>query len=144
MTVKEKVAYVKGLAEGLNLDTEKSKEAKLLTAILDVLDEVGTALEDLEEAAYVLGDEIDLVSEDLEELTSIFSDDFDHEDDHHHHHHDHDSPLECPDCQGTIELTEQHLLSGDVTCDHCNSRFHLHLYDDEETTDTTESTDTTE
>ena len=33
MTISEKVAYLKGLAEGLNLDTEKSKEGKLLSLI---------------------------------------------------------------------------------------------------------------
>ena len=31
MTISEKVAYLKGLAEGLDLDTEKSKEGKLIT-----------------------------------------------------------------------------------------------------------------
>ena len=33
MTIAEKVAYVKGLAEGLNLDVEKSKEGKLISVM---------------------------------------------------------------------------------------------------------------
>ena len=37
MEISEKVAYLKGLAEGLALDTD-TKEGKLLTAIIDVLD----------------------------------------------------------------------------------------------------------
>ena len=37
MEISEKVAYLKGLAEGLALDTE-SKEGKLIAAIIDVLD----------------------------------------------------------------------------------------------------------
>ena len=36
MTVTEKVAYLKGLAEGMAID-ENSKEGKLLKAITDVL-----------------------------------------------------------------------------------------------------------
>ena len=36
MEITEKVAYLKGLAEGMELDTEK-KEGKLLSAIIDVL-----------------------------------------------------------------------------------------------------------
>ena len=36
MNTSEKVAYVKGLAEGLGYDN-KSKEGKILTAILDIL-----------------------------------------------------------------------------------------------------------
>ena len=39
MEISEKVAYLKGLAEGLNLDTE-SKEGKLIAAIIDVLDDM--------------------------------------------------------------------------------------------------------
>ena len=34
MTITEKVAYLKGLADGLDLDKEPSKEAKLLTKIM--------------------------------------------------------------------------------------------------------------
>ena len=39
MEISEKVAYLKGLAEGLNLDTD-SKEGKLIAAIIDVLDDM--------------------------------------------------------------------------------------------------------
>ena len=37
MEISEKVAYLKGLAEGLNLDTD-SKEGTLIAAIIDVLE----------------------------------------------------------------------------------------------------------
>ena len=37
MTISEKVAYLKGLAEGLNLDVEKSKDCLLYTS--DAADE---------------------------------------------------------------------------------------------------------
>ena len=37
MEISQKVAYLKGLAEGLALDTE-TKEGKLIAAIIDVLD----------------------------------------------------------------------------------------------------------
>ena len=40
MEITEKVAYLKGLAEGMELDTEK-KEGKLLAAIIDVLLRLG-------------------------------------------------------------------------------------------------------
>ena len=49
MTISEKVAYLKGLAEGLNIDTEKSKEGKLLNVIIGILEEIGMSIEDLEE-----------------------------------------------------------------------------------------------
>ena len=39
MNITEKVSYIKGLAEGLNLD-ESSKEGKVLLAIIDALDDI--------------------------------------------------------------------------------------------------------
>ena len=51
MTISEKVAYLKGLAEGLNLDTD-SKEGKLIAAIIDVLDDMAEKFADVEEDVY--------------------------------------------------------------------------------------------
>lgn len=69
MTITEKAAYLKGLAEGLNYDKE-SAEGKLLTALIeltadmaDLIDEIDEDLADLEE--YV--DEIDTDLGDVEE-----------------------------------------------------------------------------
>lgn len=44
MEITEKVAYLKGLAEGMELDTEK-KEGKLLAAIIDVLDDIALEID---------------------------------------------------------------------------------------------------
>ena len=38
MTISEKVAYLKGLADGLDLDKEPSKEGKIIAKIIDVLE----------------------------------------------------------------------------------------------------------
>ena len=40
MTISEKVAYLKGLADGLAIDTEKSKEGKLIHEIIGILEEI--------------------------------------------------------------------------------------------------------
>ena len=39
MTISEKVAYLKGLAEGLDLDTTKSKEGKLISVMIGIMEE---------------------------------------------------------------------------------------------------------
>ena len=80
MTISEKVAYLKGLAEGLNLDTEKSKEGKLISVMIGILEEVGLSIEDLEENALALGEEIDVLSDDLADVESVVYDDEDSED----------------------------------------------------------------
>ena len=46
MTISEKVAYLKGLAEGLAIDTEKSKEGKLISVMIGILEEIGMYADD--------------------------------------------------------------------------------------------------
>ena len=77
MTISEKVAYLKGLAEGLNLDTEKSKEGKLISVMIGILEEIGLSIEDLEENALALGEEIDVLSDDLADVESVVFDEDD-------------------------------------------------------------------
>ena len=73
MTISEKVAYLKGLAEGLNLDVEKSKEGKLISVMIGILEEIGMSIEDLEENTVALGEEIDAISDDLADVEEILS-----------------------------------------------------------------------
>ena len=73
MTTSEKVAYLKGLAEGLGFDKE-SKEGRILDAILDILEDVAHDIEDLEDNAYELGEAIDQVSDDLSDIEDIVYD----------------------------------------------------------------------
>jgi glutamate-5-semialdehyde dehydrogenase len=49
MTLTEKVAYLKGLAEGLNLD-ENAKETKLFNAMFDILEDMALTVNDIDEA----------------------------------------------------------------------------------------------
>ena len=81
MTISEKVAYLKGLSDGLNIDTEKSKEGKLISVIIDILEEVGMSIEDLEENATAMGEEIDAISDDLSDVEEIVYEDDDEDDD---------------------------------------------------------------
>lgn len=76
MSVSEKVAYLKGLMEGLDLDEDK-KEAKLFAAIIDTLDEVASELSDMEEDMEDLSDYIEEIDEDLGDVEEYVYDDFD-------------------------------------------------------------------
>ena len=83
MEISEKVAYLKGLAEGLALDTE-SKEGKLIAAIIDVLDDMSEKFVDLEDELCDVEDGLDAVSDDLsdvEETLYFALDDDEDEDD---------------------------------------------------------------
>jgi len=128
MTISEKVAYLKGLAEGLDIDTQKSKEAKLISVMIGILEEMGMTIEDLEESTAALGEEIDAVSDDLSDVEEvIFEDDDDDECD------DEDDDFfetECPTCGETLVIDESVLDEGVVQCPACKEKFALDLSDD--------------
>ena len=128
MTISEKVAYLKGLAEGLNLDTEKSKEGKLISVMIGILEELAMSVEDLEENALNLGEEIDVLSDDLADVESIvYDEDEDGED-----YDDDWFEVECPTCGETLVVDDKALADGEVECPECGSRYALDLSDDDE------------
>ena len=67
MGISEKVAYLKGLAEGLKLDTE-SNEGKLFAAIIDVLEDMADEIADMQDEMVDIEDGLDAVSDDLSEV----------------------------------------------------------------------------
>ncbi len=126
MTISEKVAYLKGLAEGLNLDTEKSKEGKLISVMIGILEEVGMSIEDLEENTQALGEEIDAISNDLEDVEEAVFDDGDEEDDY----DDDWFEVECPTCEEPLIVDDKALAEGFIQCPNCGDKFSLDLTED--------------
>ncbi len=130
MTIAEKVAYLKGLAEGLNIDTEKSKEGKLISMMMDILQDVALELEDLQTEQAELGEEIDAVSDDLGDVESLL---FDDEDEDFEDDYDEDDEEEdcyasvCPNCGDEIYFDDSVLESGEVVCPGCGQRLNFDL-----------------
>ena len=126
MTISEKVAYLKGLAEGLNLDTEKSKEGKLISVMIGILEELAMSVEDLEENALNLGEEIDVLSNDLADVEeAVFDEDGEEYDDDWFE-------VECPTCGADIIVDDEALADGEVECPSCGTRYAMELTDDED------------
>ena len=126
MTISEKVSYLKGLAEGLDLDTEKSKEGKLISVMIGILEEVALDLEDLQEVADELGEEVDAISDDLSDVEEVVFDEYDEDDD------DDFFEVECPSCGAEIDIDEDILDQGTVECPACGEKFVIDLCDDED------------
>lgn len=124
MEISEKVAYLKGLAEGLALDTE-SKEGKLIAAIIDVLDEMSIRFEDIDDNLVDLEDGLDAVSDDLSEVEEALFE-MDKEDD------DDDTEYfetTCPVCEEEIVFDEDTLESGEIRCPNCGEKLEFDLSD---------------
>ena len=123
MDICEKIAYIKGLAEGLNLD-ETKPEGKVLAAIIDLLGDITEEICDIEDGCDELMDQIDAVDEDLADLESFIYEDDEDEDDC-----DCDCDccddevyeIECPACNDVIYLDEDMLEEEGMVCPNCGT-----------------------
>ena len=131
MGVSEKVAYLKGLAEGLGLDAE-SKEGKLFAAIIDVLDEMAEEILDLEEEMADVEEGLDAVSDDLSEVEETLyelEDEFDDDDDEDEEDEEDCFMTTCPACEEEIFFDETVLEDGEVGCPNCGEKLEFDLSD---------------
>ena len=122
MNITERVAYLKGLAEGMELNTDK-REGKLLAAVIDVLEDIALELEDIRDEQVELADGLDAVSDDLEDVEeAVFDDeDEDGEDDEECY------ATTCPTCGETIYFDETILEDGEVLCPNCGEKLEFDL-----------------
>ncbi len=122
MTTTEKVAYVKGLMEGMEMD-DKTKEGKLFGLIIDILDELAEDVADLQDYAEELTEQVDAVDEDLNALEEDFYDEWYEDDcdcccgcdDEDEEYYD----VTCPSCGEDFEVDEDTLLDGGIDCPNC-------------------------
>ncbi|MBQ2841507.1 MAG: hypothetical protein IJE72_00565 [Clostridia bacterium] len=121
MTITEKVAYLKGLAEGLALD-EAKPETKIIKAMMDVLDDLALSVSDLEDGMDLISEQLDAVDEDLDELEGYVYEDLDDCccddccDDDEEEYYD----VECPSCGEVICVDRDILEEGSINCPKCN------------------------
>lgn len=127
MTSSEKVAYIKGLMEGLSLD-ETSKETKVLKAIVDVLEDLALSVADVEDEVAVIDDDLSELYEWVDELdTDLYTEeddeDFDPEDFWFDDEDDEDDvyELKCPECGERICVDGETLFAGDALCPQCGA-----------------------
>ena len=140
MEIMERVAYLKGLAEGMELDMDK-KEGKLLAAIIDVLEDIALDLEDLWDNTVELAEGLDVVSDDLEDVEDIVYDEFDEDDFDDEYYEDELDEDEdcyattCPTCEEEIFFDESILEDGEVVCPNCGEKLEFDLESLEEEED---------
>ncbi len=138
--LKEKVAYLKGLAEGMQI-SDSTNEGKLLKAIIDVLEDVAISVDDVEEVQEQLSEQIDEMDEDLADIERMIfdedcdcdcdceecEDDDDDEDEDDDDDDDEDSVTEfdCPHCGESIILEEAFINKDAVLCPHCHKQIEI-------------------
>lgn len=122
MTVLERVAYLRGLFEGLEIDAGK-KEGKLFLGMLDTMHDLAQNVSDLQEQNKELIAELDDIYEELSAITEDFLDENNSED---------DEPLYqiiCPTCGECIYLDDDLLAEGSIACTSCGEDLEFDLSD---------------
>lgn len=116
--LKERVAYLKGLAEGMQI-SDSTNEGKLLKAIIDVMDDVALAVDDIEEVQEQLSEQIDSMDEDIAEIErEVFDEEFEEEDDE----ETVAGEFDCPHCGGKVTIEDASLNEDKdaINCPHCH------------------------
>lgn len=147
MNITEKLAYIKGLAEGLHLD-ESKPEVKVINAIIELIEDIAYDVTDMEELYDELSDQVDEIDHDLAEVESELYDedceccddgicDDDHEDDF----DDEENPfyeVTCSACGQKLNVSEDVLLEGEIECPNCGELLEFDfsdLFDNEDSED---------
>ena len=150
MTISEKAAYLKGLMDGLKLDTEKA-EGQMISAIVDLLGDVTKRLTDVEETTIAISDELDEIEEDLDAIEDYILDEEEDEDEDWDEDYedewdddveyeegfdfgDPDSTIyevECA-CGEVINFDEETLEKGSIVCPNCGENLEFSLDEDED------------
>ena len=150
MTTSEKVAYLKGLAEGMGIQ-EDAGQGKLFKVIIDILEDLALDLADTKDSLVVLTDSMDEVCDDLAELEDEFYDallddeedededyEEDDEDDEEDEDEDYEEPVfysvECPGCGYKLTVDEDILDQGTFECPECGEVIDLTKAEVEEVT----------
>ena len=140
--LKEKIAYLQGLAEGINLDKD-SKESKLFTAVIDVLDEIALSLEGITLNQNEVENYLEALDEDLGDLEDdIYGEDGYYEDDDEDDLEDADDDEDDEDCQAECECCDDECDCNnyiELACPHCFSviSFEPSILEDEDTLEIT-------
>ena len=154
MTISEKSAYLKGLMDGLKLDTE-SNEGKMIAAIVDLLGDMSRRMVDIEDTTIAISDELDEIEEDLDAIEDFILDEDDEDDwDEYEDEEDYYDPddeddeeepeegfdfgdedstiyeVECA-CGNVIDFDEEVLESGSIVCPNCGETLEFTFDDDE-------------
>ena len=111
MTINEKAAYLQGLMDGLNLDTEKA-EGKMISAIVELLGDVTKKLTAVEDTTIAISDELDEIEEDLDAIEDYILD----EEDEDYDDEDFDDDFDLDDYEEGFDFGDEESTIYEVTC----------------------------
>ena len=146
MTINEKSAYLKGLMDGLKLNTETA-EGQMIAAIVELLGDITKKVTNIEDTTIAISDELDEIEEDLDAIEDFIMDEDDEEYEDEEDWDDEDEDYEegfdfgdedttiyevkCT-CGEIIDFDEETLEKGSMKCPNCGELLEFTFEDDEE------------
>ena len=150
MTISEKSAYLKGLMDGLKLNTETA-EGQMIASIVELLGDITKKVTDIENTTIAISDELDEIEEDLDAIEDFIMDDedewddedddeddswegWDEDDEEGFDFGDEDTTIyevECA-CGEIINFDEEVLEKGSMTCPNCGETLEFSFEDEDE------------
>ena len=121
----EKVAYIKGLIQGMKLSDEDPYK-ELFLNIVDVLDDLAASVTDIEDNVAELDEYIQEVDADLEMVEDFLDEECDEcdEDDYY--------TIVCPTCGEEFAVDDEVAELGEINCPNCGEDLEFDLNDLEE------------
>ena len=131
MTITERAAYIKGLAEGLGID-ESTKEGKVIKALIDAFDDMALTVSDLEAELDELTEQVETIDEDLGSLEEDYYDLDDDCDECGAEDFEDGDIYEvcCPTCVDIVCIDSDMLEEGQTTCPNCGELLEFDLEED--------------
>lgn len=125
MNLTDKMAYLRGMVDGMELDLTTTKEGKVLAQLLDVMQELTAYVGDLQSQVDELTEVCDTLDQDLGDIEDLLYED--EEDDAPYCACEDDEEGEdemlyetvCPSCNHVIALDESVLEEGEMPCPCC-------------------------
>jgi DNA-directed RNA polymerase subunit RPC12/RpoP len=142
MSIIERIAYIKGLAEGMALD-KTSNEGKLFAAIIEALEDIALEVADTTERVDMIDSDLADVEDYIDDLEEAFDDDWDDEEWYDDEEEDEDADddgvyeFECPNCHETVYFDDSIFEDDDedfeLECPACGAKLDsLFELDDED------------
>lgn len=145
----EKVSYLKGLMDGLDIN-DGTKEGRILRVMADILEEIALAVEDVAKEVDEVVELVDIIDQDLgdveEEIYDFEDEDGFEEDDvpdeefsdvvteEDFEDFDEEQMYECccTNCGDTICISESIVKEGSMKCPNCNALLEFNYVDEDD------------
>ncbi len=137
--ISEKIAYLKGLAEGLKVD-ESTNEGRIIKGILDILNDMNEYICDMDDELEAALECVDEISEDLADVEDEVYGEYDDEceccgcddcDDYEECEED-IYEIECPECGELVYADGETIETEDIYCPKCKKMIEVEIPDEDE------------